>query len=50
MPEYFDHLMRSEASYGRAIEYVLQNPAKAGLNDWKWVQRGNQQEANPRPT
>lgn len=36
-PEYFDHIIRNEASYVRAIEYVVANPQTAGLKDWKWV-------------
>lgn len=35
--EYFDHLVRSEASLARIVRYVVQNPAKAGLRDWPWV-------------
>jgi REP element-mobilizing transposase RayT len=35
--EYYDHLLRSEAEFERAIQYVLDNPTKAGLRDWQWV-------------
>jgi REP element-mobilizing transposase RayT len=35
--EYFDHLIRSEASYLRSIQYVCENPIKAGLDNWPWV-------------
>jgi type I restriction enzyme M protein len=36
-PESFDHLIRDEQDFTHAVEYVLNNPAKAGLSDWKWV-------------
>lgn len=39
--EYYDHLVRDEADYGRAVEYVLGNPAKAGLHGWRWVGSGS---------
>jgi REP element-mobilizing transposase RayT len=39
-PEPYDHLIRDEADYQRQVEYVLNNPARAGLKDWKWVGRG----------
>jgi REP element-mobilizing transposase RayT len=35
--EYFDQIVRSEEQYERCLEYVLNNPVKAGLKDWKWV-------------
>ncbi|HWA82760.1 MAG TPA: transposase, partial [Fimbriimonadaceae bacterium] len=35
--EYYDHLVRSSAEFKWLREYVLSNPAKAGLRDWKWV-------------
>ncbi|MBZ5665584.1 MAG: transposase [Acidobacteriia bacterium] len=35
--EYYDHLIRSEGEFERAIRYVSENPAKAQLKDWKWV-------------
>lgn len=35
--EYYDHLIRDEADYLRCVEYTLDNPAKAGLKDWKWI-------------
>lgn len=34
--EYYDHLVRDEAEYYRVINYVLDNPVKAGLTDWPW--------------
>ena len=36
-PEYFDHLIRSEDEFYRYIEYVVSNPTRAGLKDWKWL-------------
>ncbi len=35
--EYFDHLLRNEAEFERAVKYVVENPVKANLHDWKWV-------------
>jgi REP element-mobilizing transposase RayT len=35
--EYYDHLLRSETEFERAVRYVLDNPMKAGLGDWPWV-------------
>ena len=35
--EYYDHLLRSEAEFDRAVHYVEQNPTRAGLDHWPWV-------------
>jgi REP element-mobilizing transposase RayT len=35
--EYYDHLVRSEGEFCRIADYILQNPKKAGLRDWRWV-------------
>ena len=35
--EYYDRLIRREGELDRAVQYVLSNPAKAGLEGWKWV-------------
>ena len=35
--EYYDHLVRDEEDLDRVIDYVLDNPIKANLTDWKWV-------------
>lgn len=35
--EYYDHLIRNEQEFERAIRYVAENPAKANLRGWKWV-------------
>lgn len=35
--EYFDHLVRDEASLQRIVRYVRENPEKAGLRNWTWV-------------
>ncbi|MBM3474001.1 MAG: hypothetical protein FJX75_12090 [Armatimonadetes bacterium] len=34
--EYYDHLIRDEGEFEHAIDYVLRNPAKAGLEEWPW--------------
>jgi REP element-mobilizing transposase RayT len=36
--EYYDHLIRDEKGFIRIVEYVLDNPQKAGLKDWQWVE------------
>jgi REP element-mobilizing transposase RayT len=36
--EYFDHLVRNEASLRKIIQYVKDNPQRAGLHDWPWVE------------
>src|ERR1700683_3423159 len=35
--EYYDHLIRGEEEFERAIRYVAENPAKANLSHWDWV-------------
>jgi REP element-mobilizing transposase RayT len=35
--EYYDHLVRGEEEFERAVRYVAENPAKANLQHWKWV-------------
>ena len=35
--EYYDHLIRDESDFRRQVEYILDNPAKAGLQEWRWV-------------
>lgn len=34
--EYFDHLIRSQASFEWCVEYTYSNPDRAGLKDWRW--------------
>jgi len=36
--EYFDHIVRHEASLQKIMRYVKENPPKAGLSDWPWVE------------
>lgn len=36
--EYFDHLVRNEDSMLRISRYVQENPQKAGLVHWPWVE------------
>jgi len=36
--EYFDHLIRTESSLRKVSRYVRENPQKAGMRDWPWVQ------------
>jgi valyl-tRNA synthetase len=35
--EYYDHLIRDEEDFCGNVNYILANPAKAGLKDWAWV-------------
>jgi len=35
--EYYDHLVRDGQDFDRVVQYVLDNPEKAGLVDWRWV-------------
>ena len=35
--EYYDRLIRNGDELNRAIKYVIENPAKAGLKNWTWV-------------
>ena len=39
-PDYYDRFMRDEAHFLQAVEYIHQNPVKAGLcrkaGDWPW--------------
>ena len=35
--EYFDRLIRNADELERTVRYVVENPMKAGLKDWKWV-------------
>jgi REP element-mobilizing transposase RayT len=39
--ESYDHIIRNERSYQRVVRYVLDNPLRAGLRDWKWVGLGS---------
>ena len=36
--EYYDHLIRDEEQFFRAVKYVAENPVRAGLEGWKWVE------------
>lgn len=35
--ESYDHLIRNEAEFRHAVRYVLHNPIKARLKNWRWV-------------
>jgi REP element-mobilizing transposase RayT len=35
--EYHDHLIRNPAEFDRAMRYVVENPSKAGIQNWPWV-------------
>jgi REP element-mobilizing transposase RayT len=38
--EYFDRILRDEQDHAETIGYVLANPEKAGLRDWRWTSAG----------
>lgn len=38
-PEYFDRIIRDERDLANSIRYVLENPEKARLTDWKWTSK-----------
>jgi D-alanine--D-alanine ligase len=35
--EYYDHLVRNEEDFMHSVNYVINNPARAGLENWQWV-------------
>jgi REP element-mobilizing transposase RayT len=35
--EYYDHLIRDEEDFHHALQYMIDNPERAGLHDWPWV-------------
>jgi len=35
--EYYDHLVRSEQVFYRIVNYIVENPNRAGLRNWRWV-------------
>jgi len=35
--EYFDRTIRGTEDFSRTITYVLENPSRAGLQNWPWV-------------
>jgi len=35
--EYYDRLIRGDGEFQRAVQYVLSNPERAELKNWKWV-------------
>ena len=36
--EYFDHLVRDQSSLRKITQYIRDNPKRAGLLDWPWVE------------
>jgi len=35
--EHYDHLIRDEEDFYNQVSYILNNPAKARLEEWQWV-------------
>jgi menaquinone-specific isochorismate synthase len=46
-PEYYHHLIRDEHDFRMKMRYVLDNPAKAGLDEWPCV--GPEGDSTARP-
>ncbi len=42
--ESWDHLIRNDADFQRCVQYILNNPTKAALSNWRWI------GSNPHPT
>jgi len=42
MDEYYDHLIRDKEDFANQVDYVLANPAKAGMQDWPWCGMGGE--------
>ncbi len=36
--EYYDHLIRDGEEFQRIVRYVGENPRRAGLRNWPWVE------------
>lgn len=53
MPEYHDRFIRNQKHFDTAVEYIRQNPGKAGLckrpEDWKWSSPGAR-ASRPQPS
>jgi REP element-mobilizing transposase RayT len=45
--EYYDRLIRDEDELERAIRYVVSNPKRAGLKEWKWVWSARMAQRSP---
>jgi REP element-mobilizing transposase RayT len=45
--EYYDHRVREDGEFQRIQEYILNNPAAAGLENWKWVGYGDRYAIMP---
>jgi REP element-mobilizing transposase RayT len=47
--EYFDRLIRDEEDLRRCVEYVVRNPVRARLGDWRWVDAAGWKPADQPP-
>jgi hypothetical protein len=36
-PEYFDHVVRHERELRRVVEYTVENPRSAGIEEWPYA-------------
>ena len=41
--EYYDHMICDGEELKRAVQYVIENPAKGALKNWPWVWSGDQE-------
>jgi cobalamin-dependent methionine synthase I/REP element-mobilizing transposase RayT len=49
-PESYDRLIRDEAEFLNQVRYVLENPGRAGLEEWEWMAgSGSGGGETPRP-
>lgn len=37
LSETYDHIIRSKEEYRNQVNYVVRNPVRAGLHNWRWV-------------
>ena len=48
--DYFDHTIRNPEEFDRIVRYVVENPSKAGLPDWRWVRVYSERFQSPGET
>ena len=44
--EYFDRLVRNRSHLRRIVSYIVRNPEKARLGDWRWLRAYPEREYN----
>ena len=48
--DYFDRTIRDQKDFDRTLRYVTENPAKAGLANWRWVRTYPERFVSPAET